>query len=151
MDRSAEIWLRRTATKEHWRVRGTCDVAELVQDGFLIYHRITLRYPQATAPHAMALFQTAFGRYLVDLSRKASRRPDVALAADLDIDMTLIPQDEPAPDLDTAPECVRELVDAAAKRLHRLRMPRRCSPDGTREQEHEWLSRVLGYSVPPDA
>lgn len=152
MDVTARGWLFKTATRNYWRVRGLCDKAELVQDGFLIYHAIGLRYQPRHARHHMALFQRAFTNYITDLANKRTRGDHICLAGDLDIDLALIPDiDETAPDIDEAPECIRRLITATAARPHRLRMPRRCNPDGTRETESEWLSRVAGFEVPADA
>lgn len=152
MDKTARGWLRKTVSRESWRVSSVCDQDELLQDGHLIYWRIAVRYPNATEPrHVMALFQRAFANHIIDLSRKRSRTDHVALAGDLNIDLTLIPEAE-TKSIDDAPEAVRQLVDACAARPDRLRtVPRRCKPDGARETESEWLSRVYGYEVPADA
>jgi hypothetical protein len=153
MDKAAKGWLATTARKMHWRVRGLVDVQELIQDGLLLHHIITVRYQNARTPsQRMALFKTSFQNHITDLSRKQCRCAHVVLAGDVDIDLSLIPQDEDVPRSQAEPPpCIQRLISECAARPHRFRMPRRCKPDGTRETESEWLSRVAGFEVPADA
>lgn len=153
MDRATKGWLITTAKAMHWRVRGVADVQELVQDGLLLYHKLMLRYPRARTPaQRMALFRTAFQNHITDLARKRRRCEHIVLACDVDIDLALVPQSEDGTgNQDEPSECVQRIISECRSRPHRLRMPRRCNPDGTRETETEWLSRFAGFPVPDGA
>lgn len=77
MDQGARHWLLKTVRAEFWRVSGWCDLEDLIQDGHMIYAKLSRRYPDANASHRMTLFKTSVANYLHDLAEKRSRSVDL--------------------------------------------------------------------------
>lgn len=74
MDQGVRGWIFSTARSNLWRVSSHIDLADLVQDGWLVWHRVCVKYPNVTQQkHRMALFKTAFTNHIHDLSKKKSR------------------------------------------------------------------------------
>lgn len=147
MDQGVRGWIFKTARENLWRVSGHIELGDLVQDGFLFWHRIVLRYPNVTeTKHRMALFKTSFTNHIHDLSKKKSRLELVA-ESDLDVPMdALIDGEDPGADPDIA-FIVRELPPALMRMLMRLLEgdpPYRRRLDWSRETTNERLCRFAG-------
>lgn len=147
MDRGVRGWIFKTAKENLWRVSGHIDFADLIQDGYLHWHRICIKYPNVTKQsHRMALFKTAFTNHIHDLSKKKSR---LELVAECELDTPLdvmLEGEDPGADPDHAfifaqlpPTLMRALsrvIDGTSPYRHRL--------DHTRETTNERLCRFAG-------
>lgn len=81
MDAGARRWLLKKIRENYWRIANWCDPDDLIQDGYLHYHRIVLKYAKAkTRSQVMALFKVAFTNHLHDLSKKRTKQIDRPLA-----------------------------------------------------------------------
>lgn len=167
MDDGARGWLVKTATKNFWRVARWYDLDDLIQDGFVCYYKVMLKYPTAIdAPHRMALFKRTYTNYIHDLSTSRTKSVAEFLASDL------TPQDAeggersemiaasiPCPHSDmvsvgailaTAPERVRRVLALFADDEDRVALRsayrlRRIGKRLVRETLNERLCRILGY------
>lgn len=72
-------WIVNTANKEYWRVAQLCDLADLIQDGYLCYAKCVKAYPelfQAKTPtkhqrrEFQALVKVAFANHISTLAAK---------------------------------------------------------------------------------
>jgi DNA-directed RNA polymerase specialized sigma24 family protein len=80
MDEGARRWLLKTVRMNYWRVAHWQDPDDLVQDGYLHYHRIRTKYIEAKTPaQIMALFKVAFTNHLHDISKRRRKQVDVPL------------------------------------------------------------------------
>jgi hypothetical protein len=85
MDRSARGWLFNTASANYWRVAGWYEFDDLLQDGYLHWQRVCLRYSLFAnrmqharhRRHIMRLFQTTYMNHLNDLANRKSREPEM--------------------------------------------------------------------------
>jgi hypothetical protein len=149
MDAGARRWMLFTVKKNYWRVSPWIELDDLIQDGYLQYQRVLVRYPDATHPaHIMRLFQRCFINYLHDIATKRTR--ELAI-------MQALPPLEPIPNntdallaLAKAPPLIRQFLhrvmtdDAACAELRKPYLRK-----GThRETVNERLCRVAG--VPPN-
>jgi hypothetical protein len=147
MDQGVRGWIYKTAKENLWRVSGHIDFADLIQDGYLFWHRITIKYPNVTATkHRMALFKTAFTNHIHDLSKKKSRL-DLVTESDLDTPMdVMLEGEDPNADPDHT-FIFRELPPAIMRALSRAlegTSPYRLRLDHTRETTNERLCRFAG-------
>jgi hypothetical protein len=85
MDEGAQRWLVKYCYKNHWRVRQSHEVDDLIQDGQLMYYVVRDRYPIAKdPPHIMRLFQVTFINHVHDIAKKHSR---MAAIVDYSLDL----------------------------------------------------------------
>lgn len=130
-----------------WRVSSHIDLADLMQDGYLIWVKVNAKYSNVkTQKHRMALFKTAFTNHIHDLSKKRSRL-DLVAEADLDTPMeSLLEGEDPTSDPD-ASFIIAQLPAALRRVLLRMietESPYRLRLDHTRETTNERLCRFAG-------
>lgn len=147
MDQGVRGWIYKTARQNMWRVSNHIDLADLMQDGFLVWHRVCIKYPNVQEQkHRMALFKTAFTNHIHDLSKKRSRL-DLVTEADLDTPMdVMLEGEDPTSDPDLA-FIVKQLPPALLRVLKRViesNGPYRLNLDHTRETTNERLCRFAG-------
>ena len=148
MDQGVRGWIYKSARENLWRVSGHIDFDDLVQDGFMFWQRIVVRYPNVThRPHQMALFKTAFSNHIHDLSKKKSRL-ELVTEADMDVPLDfMLEGDDPAQDPDLA-FIITQLPPAIMRVLTRMvegqDSPYRLRLDHSRETTNERLCRFAG-------
>lgn len=70
--------------KNLWKLAGTHDHCDAMQEAYLVFMRVSDRYPQMDTPqHFMALFKTAWERHFIDLSHKATKSRNIQGWTDL--------------------------------------------------------------------
>jgi hypothetical protein len=147
MDQGVRGWIFKTARENMWRVSSSYELSDLMQDGFLIWHRVCVKYPNVTVQkHRMGLFKTAFTNHIHDLSKKRTRL-ELVRESDLGTTMeVMLEGEDPGSDPDLA-FIVRQLPPALMRVLscviesnspHRLRL------DHSRETTNERLCRLAG-------
>lgn len=147
MDQGVRGWIFTTARENLWRVSGHIEFSDLVQDGYMFWQRIVVRYPNVTeTKHRMALFKTAFTNHIHDLSKKKSRL-ELVTESDLDTPIETLADDmDPSADPDVA-FIVRQLPPAIMRVLTRMLdgdPPYRQRLDYSRETSNERLCRLAG-------
>ena len=147
MDQGVRGWIYNTARANMWRVSSHIDLADLMQDGYLIWVKVTAKYPNVTSQkHRMGLFKTAFTNHIHDLSKKHSRL-DLVAEADLDTPMEVMLEGvDPNADPDLA-FIIKQLPPALMRVLSRMietNSPYRLRLDHTRETTNERLCRFAG-------
>lgn len=147
MDQGVRGWIYKTARENLWRVSGHIEFSDLVQDGFLFWHRICVRYPNVTATkHRMGLFKTSFTNHIHDLSKKKTRL-DLVTESDLDAPIESMAEGEdPSADPNLA-FVIAELPPAIMRALVRCvetNSPFRRRLDHSRETSNERLCRFAG-------
>jgi hypothetical protein len=147
MDQGVRGWIYKTARENLWRVSGHIEFSDLVQDGFLFWHRICVRYPNVTeTKHRMALFKTSFTNHIHDLSKKKTRL-DLVNESDLDTPIeSMLEGEDPSADPNLG-FIVRELPPALFRALSRCiesNSPFRIRLDHSRETTNERLCRFAG-------
>lgn len=157
MDDSCYRWLRRTAAKHHWRVASFVDLDDLIQDGYLTYQRVLLKYPELrTRRQIMAMFKRIYHMHLHDLANWRTKRPREVLHSDLAVadadedntwDQLLAQFDDELMLIVEAPERVRQALLAVMSEVGQKRMTSeyRVRKDGTRETLNDRLCSMLGY------
>jgi hypothetical protein len=81
MDAGTVKWIYKTAHKNLWRIETSAvDLDDIVQEGFLIWHKINTRYETTDRRHIMSLFQTSFINHLHLLAKQRTKKelPSVA-------------------------------------------------------------------------
>lgn len=157
MDESTRKWIYKTALKNYWRVSSYHDLDDLVQDGYLHYHRIVTRYSEVkTRRHIMGLFKRAYSNHLTDLANKRTKSIDEVLHSDLSLDDSdddtlwdrlLAVADDDLIFLAEAPLQIKKIflfLDTEQGRK-RMRSLYRVRPDGTRETMNDRFCKVVGY------
>lgn len=148
MDQGARLWIYKTARENLWRVQGHIEIDDLVQDGFMFWHRIVTRYPNVTATkHRMGLFKTAFTNHIHDLSKKKSRL-DYVTEADMEVTIdSIVEGEDPTQDLDLG-FIIAQLPPAIMRVITRMydsdTPPYRQYLDGTRETSNARACRFAG-------
>jgi DNA-directed RNA polymerase specialized sigma24 family protein len=147
MDQGVRGWILKTARENLWRVSGHIEIDDLVQDGFMFWHRIVTRYPNVTeTKHRMSLFKTAFTNHIHDLSKRKTRL-DVVPEADIDVPIEHMREGEdPSQDPDLS-FIIKQLPPAIMRVLTRMmerENPYRLRLDRTRETTNERLCRIAG-------
>lgn len=147
MDQGVRGWIYKTARENIWRVSSHIDLADLIQDGCMIWLKVCNRYSNVTeTKHRMGLFKTAFTNHIHDLSKKRSRL-DLVNEAELEAPMeTMLEGIDPASDPDLA-FIIKQLPPALARVLSRVidsNSPHRLRLDHTRETTNERLCRFAG-------
>lgn len=147
MDQGVRGWIFKTAKENMWRVSSHIDLADLLQDGALIWVKVSAKYSNVTEQkHRMALFKTAFTNHIHDLSKKRSRLELVA-EADLDTPMeVMLEGEDPTSDPD-ASFIIAQLPASLKRVLQRVIAsdgPYRLRLDHTRETTNERLCRFAG-------
>jgi hypothetical protein len=150
MDRTAYLWLRKTALKNLWRVSTWCELDDLIQDGAMIYYHVLHRYPHAVdPPHIMRLFQVSYINHLHTLSKVTTRSKQTATA------LATFVRDEAEPDafnlallIERAPEYIRAVLKLYTTEhgRRRLRSLLRVKHNGERETTNERLCRLIGIT-----
>lgn len=80
MDRGARLWMLQYARRSFWKVSSYIDLDDLIQEGNLAWHRVSIRYPDVTKrPHMMSLFQRTFCNLIVDIAKQRSREANIRL------------------------------------------------------------------------
>jgi hypothetical protein len=120
LDAGMRGWIVKTAKKNHWRVAGWYDMADLIQDGYLCYYKCRARYTEFTIKNHpskddkrqfMALVQAAFTNHLNTLSTKRTLGQETTIC-DLTAD-----DDEAASYLERHPPSANDLGDAPLRYL----------------------------------
>lgn len=157
MDSIAVGWLVNTARRNLWRVPTDYTLEDLVQDGYLVYYRVSNKYPDVTEPrHLMRLFQVSFNNHINTLSKKRTRVP-LLCASDLctthtdeskfwDAVLDHADPQELSVMLHNAPPLVRQALSLYLddKTCSSMRSRYRVRKDGTRETLNERMCRLLG-------
>lgn len=156
MDEGARRWMYKTAREHHWRVASYIDLDDLIQDGFLEWHRIVTRYSHIESKaHIMALFKRVFHMRLNDLSNQRTRSVREVLHSDLAMpganedqtwEQLLAVYDTDFLFYVEAPKAVRELLKALASDtgIETLRALPRVRPDGTIRTLNEKFCALVG-------
>lgn len=55
-------------TRNYWRVQGSMDRDDVMQESYWVYLRVARKYPDVESKHLMALFKTAWGNHFTDLA-----------------------------------------------------------------------------------
>jgi hypothetical protein len=147
MDQGVRGWIFKTARENMWRVSSHIELSDLMQDGFLIWVKVTARYPSVTEQkHRMSLFKTSFTNHIHDLSKKRTRLELVA-EANLDTPMSAMLEGED-PNADPDLGFIIEQLPAALRRVLARMIasdsPYRLRLDHTRETTNERLCRFAG-------
>jgi len=91
MDRAKLVWTPRwegeiagyahkQITKHLWRLTPYYEHADAMQEAWLVYRKLTERYPDVIEPaHFMALFATSLSRHLINMSRKRTSRHAISI------------------------------------------------------------------------
>lgn len=168
MDPTTRAWLVRVAKKNYWRVAHHLELDDLLQDGFVVWHRVQQRYREEGRDHAHIIntFKRAYRNHLHDLSRARSKAPPELQLLDDELDADayevhaprhrvehLAPLEfggqELAVALQQAPFRVREVLklfnDEQARES--MRKPYRQRGDGSRETLNERLCRLAGFNA----
>lgn len=78
MDAGFRGWIYNTARKNYWRVAASCELDDLIQEGYWIYYHVVRRYPHVRdRAHLMRLVQISYVTRIHDLARR-DKRPEVA-------------------------------------------------------------------------
>lgn len=141
MDSIARNWLYNTANKHQWRMFGTCEFDDLIQEGYATWYFVKQRYPDATAPeHIMSLFKRIYLNRLHDIARHASAElpspPDHLECTDAKMALLVA----------EAPGKVKTLLEKLIANPKPLAAPCRIRKDGTRQTLNERFCRLLGVS-----
>jgi DNA-directed RNA polymerase specialized sigma24 family protein len=84
MDQGARRWLHKTARQHYWRVASYIDLDDLVQDGYLTWHRVVTKYADVESrAQLMALFKRVYNMHLHDLANSRSRSVPEVLHCDM--------------------------------------------------------------------
>lgn len=74
MDRGARLWMLQYARRSFWKVSSYIDLDDLIQEGYLAWHRVSIRYPNITERrHMMSLFQRTFCNLIVDIAKQRTK------------------------------------------------------------------------------
>lgn len=143
-----------TAKQNYWRVAEWYEFEDLIQDGFMVFHRIVNRYENVKTPkHIMALFKTSFTNHIHDLAKKRTQQQaeqiESTLATVLADVLTdaFIPPDTSVT-VASLPPVFRALIKLLESNDPRLHRPYRYRPDH-RETANERLCRLLGLDNCP--
>jgi len=95
-------WIHNYALHNYWRVSGFYEVDDLFQDGLVCAIKCRNRYGtpgvDISHPHYMSLVQTAFIRYLIDLTRQRASAGSPVYLADLGSDEVAVREKYSTPD-----------------------------------------------------
>ncbi|MFA5699618.1 MAG: hypothetical protein WC954_07810 [Sphaerochaeta sp.] len=90
LDEGMKRWIVATAYRNHWRVAAWYDLDDLIQDGYLSYHKCATKYDRLIRKRKpkkedrrnfMALVKRTFENHIHDLASKRTRqRPEVILS-----------------------------------------------------------------------
>lgn len=99
IDKSAQLWLFKTAHKNYWRVQSWYDLDDLIQDGYMTWCMVADRYADSVRERCkdqpenqrhdamvevmMSLFRRSYTNHIHDLASRRSRTLEVAVS-DLD-------------------------------------------------------------------
>lgn len=164
MDQGARHWLLRTAKLNLWRVATFYDLADLIQDGCLIWYKVVNHYEvkpnrQRLRPHLMALFKRSYMNHLHDLANERTALEE-ALVSDLILRSAETSEYDIWDRYVRAPEdglshsqLLAEMEPVAKQALimlesdagaEMMRRPYRRRLDGTRETTDERVSSLIG-------
>lgn len=152
-------WSRIFARKNVWRCHGQLDVDDLIQEFWLVFHRVDERYADATKTpkHLMALFMTSCSRRMIDIAKQCSRKKasnTLLLVGDEEEESgypAIDPRDHVrATDLrlDLKSSYRLRFLNRNLEKPYRPRRPLHYS-DGRRETTGEFLCRVAGIRYTP--
>lgn len=79
--------------KNFWRIAGTHEWDDAMQEARLIFLRVQRKYPDAEDKHLMSLFKTAWGHHFTDLSVKDSRGRHIQSESNLARDEDSLPRE----------------------------------------------------------
>lgn len=90
LDEGMKRWIIATARKHHWRVASWYDLDDLIQDGYLAYHKCAYRYARLVRKrnpkkedrrNFMALVMRTYENHIHDLaSKRTAQRPEVIVS-----------------------------------------------------------------------
>lgn len=171
-DRGVQGWIRRTASKQHWRVASWLDYDDLVQEGLERWVWLKTKYPDKVVnnpAHFMALFKTTFHNHITDLAKARSRLVEVPIDFGFEVEEISAGRrsrrtDEVLPgfveaitdptDWGAIAVLLRQAPSEVAAVLHllatdlglaKLREPYGKNEDGLRETTNERLCRLTGF------
>jgi len=150
MDNGVRGWMLKCIRANVWRTEGYCDIDDLMQEGAMLYHRLSVKYPNANKQQMQRLFETAYRNKIHDISKKRTKLRDNHILEceggfdihSLDVEHTRIPPDTSAI-VASLPPVLKSLVQALASDPRVRRQYRRRS-NGTRETTNERLCRIVG-------
>jgi DNA-directed RNA polymerase specialized sigma24 family protein len=108
-------WIHNFAVNNYWRVSAFYELDDLCQDGLVCAVKCRNRYGtpgvDISHPHFMSLVQTAFNRYLIDLTRR--QLVTTIYLADLGADEIAVREKYSIPEnpLGELARCIEELPD----------------------------------------
>lgn len=81
LDSTTKNWLFKFARKNYWRVASWYDLADLIQDGYMVFYRVLEKYRGRlqNRAHLMRLFQVAFANHIHNISTKRTKTLEVLL------------------------------------------------------------------------
>jgi hypothetical protein len=79
LDEPLQIWIIKTARKNHWRVARWYELDDLIADGYLTAAKIRNRYSTVNQKHFMALVMTAYMNHITNMARKRRRGDDIRI------------------------------------------------------------------------
>lgn len=167
MDDYLKRWINIHASRNHWRVAHWLDLDDLIQDGYLLWRQVTLRYLETVnqRAHMVAMFQTTFIRHIHALANRRTKsvgevqidviKPVLALEEADDLEPACLSDDgdgaraiELRGLLAKAPEPLRKLLAFFEHGdLRPLLHPTR-KPHGYRETPMHRLARLTGQVAP---
>ena len=70
-------WVHKYAGKQYWKVKGLCDLDDLIAEGYLAIAYCLQRYGSDLAPpHFMRLVQITYHCSIVDIAKRRTRYPE---------------------------------------------------------------------------
>lgn len=157
MDEGMRGWINRYARDNLWRMPSSWDLDDLVQEGFFVFAKLRIRYPDVRQKrHFMALLKSSFKNRITDLSNGRTRFHEVPFAMVMLEDDTertflegvLSPESDLASVLvlvKNAPKEVREVFELLMSDAGLTKLYSDFRRDGgSRETTNEFLCRLLG-------
>jgi hypothetical protein len=150
MDRGARLWMLQYARRSFWKVSSYIDLDDLIQEGYLAWHRVSIRYPDITErKHMMSLFQRTFCNLIVDIAKQRTKEAHLNLPFTQEVSdynshmfehgistLYVMLQQAPAP--------VRKVMELLATDVGRKKLCslHRMYSDGKRETTNDRLRRL---------
>lgn len=67
-----EGWLTNYLKKNYWRVDGYYEYEDVFQEAYIVFLRVSRKYPEVEARHFMSLFKTAWSNKFTDMTNVTS-------------------------------------------------------------------------------
>lgn len=93
-------WTVNWLTENGWRFEPYHERGDMLQNAYIVFLKCSSRYPEVEPRHFMALYQTAWKRYCINLAKKVSSDRRCQSASRLDRESHETFEVEPVGDLD---------------------------------------------------